>query len=884
MATTENTQMRLDKNVIPTKYKVFFDPNFETFDIPGTVGIEIDVKEQAMELLRLHAQEITINEVKIDNQSVDNYHLDAAVQMLLIPVKLSEGQHTVSIRFTTRMLTELAGLYRTKVDTPDGRKMMMGSQMESTDARRAFPCFDEPALKARFDIQTTRPSDYVAIGNMPIETEEENDGKVLVTFQQSPPMSTYLVALVVGPLEYVEGTISKKYAEESSSGGDLVTVRVYCPIGQKHKAEFALEESKACLAALQEALKFAYPLPKVDMVPLDSFAAGAMENYGLITYRTSLLMTDASTPSAVKERVSVVIAHELAHQWFGNSTTMVWWNDLFLNEGFATLMEYYVVDVVHPEWDVWAHFDPSCMQGALELDALKSTHSIRVEVNTADDIEQIFDFISYNKGGSVLRMLATHLGWPKFLDVLHEYVKRYEYQAVPVEGLLGVLEEVAGKPARDIFVPWLEKEGYPVISVEHVGATLKLRQSRFMANGDTASCTWPVPLTIRTGETGMKIVLATAEQTVDVPEDAVCLVNAGHTTMCRVLYTQGASKYLAPIIKDLSVGEKCGLLNDTQALCQAGAASITDLLDLIRLLSAGVEDYALLISLNGAVSAIGKLLLFDRQEEADVRAAFDQLQTMVARDTFENLSQSPVAPERHTDCQRLALAATTYLKVTKDAELIEDVHKAFKNIVECIGTDKTPSMEGLKRLPNDVANLKVPVLYAAAAQANAPGQNAEEIFNKLLDAAEKDPGADGTACLRAAAIIQDPAVLRSICGTVFGEGSRFPVSNWLYVSRTLPHTVGGRHLFLEYVLDNWARLTELMGVGLNMFGDFLDDAMSAFSAAPELDSVLERLGKMTIPTNCTRPYEQAKEAAGIRRAWWERDHTAASEWLKQNAV
>ncbi len=695
--------------------------------------------------------------------------------------------------------------------------------------------------------------------------------------------TAYLVALVVGPLAHIDAT-TPAYGSD-----DSVVVRCFAPVGRTSSVQFALDEAVACLASLQNTLKSRYPLPKLDLVPLDSFAAGAMENYGLVTFRTSLLLTNDNTASTVKERVATVIAHELAHQWMGNSTTMLWWNDLFLNEGFATLMEYHVIHDIHPEWAVWDHFDANVMHGATELDALRTTHSIRVTVDTQADIEQIFDHISYNKGGTVLRMLAAFLGWEPFLDALHTYVEKYKFDVATIEQLMKVLDDATGHDVTGIMTPWLTQEGYPVVTVQQEGNELHMAQERFIAGGGSGAGVWPLPLVIAfynkdgTRHSEQRLVMRGKTESITVPEDLIAFVNSGHTTLCRVHYTAGLVAHLGPVVSQLTSSEFCGVLDDAHALAEAGRAPVVDLLDLVAAPRPGPPVYGELIGISQKLATIGHLLSFEREHDEDIRDRFKKLKLSVVESTFKDLlARAPIAPEQHNDCQIFALVASMFATSTSDAAFIAQLHAAFDTVVASIGTDTPASIAGLDLVPNDIANFKNAVLFGAASTAShaASTHTPQAMFDALITAGQRDTGSDGVLCLRAACMITDPAVAVQVCPTIW-DVARFPVSAWVYVSRALPFTLSGRHVFLRYLVQDWDTLAAKLSSGMNMFGYIVEDALACFSQKDEVEATINTIATQTMPANCKRPHEQAVETARVRAAWWSRDAAKACEWLRE---
>ncbi len=339
----------------------------------------------------------------------------------------------LAIRYAGTMNNSMAGFYRSKYKptvTPaksvpmDGEHhVMFSTQFESSDARRALPCFDEPNLKATFDVSIEIPEDQTALSNMPEkEVKQGKAGLKIVVFERTPVMSTYLLAWAFGDFEYVEDFTQRKYQ------GKQLPCRVYTTRGLKEQGRFALENCHQVVDYFSEIFKIDYPLPKMDLLAVHEFSHGAMENWGLVTYRTTAVLFDEKQSDAkYKNRVAYVVAHELAHQWFGNLVTMDWWSELWLNEGFATWVGWLAVDHLYPDHEVWSQFVTEAVQTAQNLDSLRASHPIEVPVRDALEVEQIFDAISYLKGSSVIRMLSGHLGVETFLEGVSAYLKKHAY-------------------------------------------------------------------------------------------------------------------------------------------------------------------------------------------------------------------------------------------------------------------------------------------------------------------------------------------------------------------------------------------------------------------------------------------------------------------------
>lgn len=501
----------------------------------------------------------------------------------------------IVIEFEGVMNNEMAGFYRSKykptvepsksVPRDDEWHYMLSTQFESCDARRAFPCFDEPNLKATFDFEIEIPTDQVALSNMPVkETKPTKDGWNMVTFETSPIMSTYLLAWAVGDFEYVEQYTDRKY------NGKQIPVRVYTTRGLKEQGRWALEHAPKIIDFFSEIFDIDYPLPKSDLLAVHEFTHGAMENWGLVTYRTTQVLYDEKTSDArFKNAVAYVVAHELAHQWFGNLVTMDWWDELWLNEGFATWVGWYAVDHLHPDWQVWAQFVNEGMEAAFRLDGIRASHPIHVPVRDALDVNQIFDSISYLKGCSAIRMLANHLGVETFLKGVSNYLKAHAYGNAKTKALWDALAEASGKDVNQIMHPWISKIGHPVLTVAEEPGQISVVQSRFLSTGDVKpeddTTTWWVPLGLegKKGETGISTLsLEKKEDTIRDIDDDFYKLNSGATGFYRVNYPPSRLAKMSKQLDRLSTEDKIAIIGSTADLAFAGNGTTAALLTFLQ--------------------------------------------------------------------------------------------------------------------------------------------------------------------------------------------------------------------------------------------------------------------------------------------------------------
>ena len=490
----------------------------------------------------------------------------------------------------------MAGFYRSKykphnppaksVPMEGEHHLMFSTQFESCDARRALPCFDEPNLKASFDVSIEIPEDQTALSNMPEKQSisSSKPGLKTVSFERSPKMSTYLLAWTVADLEYVEAFTKRTY------NGKQLPVRVYTTRGLKHQGQLGVDVCAKVVDFYSEIFSIEYPLPKIDLVAVHEFSHNAMENWGLITYRTTaILYDDAKSDARYKNRVAYVVAHELAHQWFGNLVTMDWWNELWLNEGFATWVGWYAVDHFYPEHQVWSQFVTEAMQTAQTLDALRASHAVEVAVRDALEVAQIFDAISYLKGSSVIRMLVAHLGIQDFLQGIAAYLKKHAYGNAKTVDLWAALSESSGKDVTNFMDPWIRKIGFPVVTVAEEPGQLGVKQSRFLSTGDVKSeedeTLWWVPLGLKTDPQGPSLAsqaLAKKEETIRGVDESFYKINSDQIGFYRTNYPPARLARLGAEKSKLSVEDRIGLVADAAALAVAGQSTTASFLTLVE--------------------------------------------------------------------------------------------------------------------------------------------------------------------------------------------------------------------------------------------------------------------------------------------------------------
>lgn len=589
--TTPESPYRLPHTVIPSRYEIALEPDLEAASFTGTVAIEVEVTKPTSEIW-LNAAELEIHEATLEGNdgaskaasSITLHEKEERAQITLAGEAVA-GEYVLRISFTGILNDKLRGFYRSRFTDSEGKERLIATtQFESTDARRAFPCFDEPEFKAVYGVTLTVPEDLFAVSNGPMVSETpDGNGKKVVEFADTMKMSTYLVAFIVGPFEATDPV-----------DVDGVPLRIVHPIGKGHLTGYALKSGAHSLRYFTDYYGIAYPGQKLDMIAVPDFAFGAMENLGCITYREVLLLVDEKRSTQPElMRVADVIAHEIAHMWFGDLVTMRWWNGIWLNEAFATFMATAAANDFNPDWHRWDQFSLDRSM-AFDVDSLEKTRPIEVEVNSPQDADAMFDLLTYEKGGSVLRMLEQYLGEERYRDGIRYYLDKHKYANTETSDLWDAIEHVTGEPARSVMDSWIFQRGFPLISVDSSGSAVTLTQQRFrytpVEGGDDTL--WQVPVVLRYSANGEKHedrVLLT-EQTTQVtlkgnPDWLV--VNAGGSGFYRVRYSAGLLQALAPRMQDeLLPIERYGLVDDTRSAMVSGATSASDFIEFAK----GFED------------------------------------------------------------------------------------------------------------------------------------------------------------------------------------------------------------------------------------------------------------------------------------------------------
>ncbi|KAJ3123665.1 hypothetical protein HK100_011529 [Physocladia obscura] len=705
-------------------YEVELSLNTDAAVFDGSVTINLTyaaAKDLATRLeetfsLSLNAKNLIIHSASLTQLSEPIKYIPAAeislnaeieLVTLLFPFRItSESAIAVRITFTGILNASMAGFYKSTYTDRDGmQKTLFVTQCCPTDCRQIFPCFDEPAHKATFDFSLVVNENMTVLANTSVTSTLYYslpmlaiDKKVKkVTFARTPPMSTYLVAFAVGELEFIEAVASPLKPD------GVIPIKVRRK-GNVSQGRFALNVAVKSLEYLSEYFNEAFPLPKSDFLAVPDFAFGAMENWGLITYRNDALLCDeASATSQAKKMIASTVCHELSHMWFGNLVTMEWWNDIWLNEGFATFVGWQITDFLFPEWNVWTDFITGSFSGALQLDGLKSSHPIEVPVKSAAEIGQIFDAISYLKGASVIRMLNDFLGTQVFMDGVRSYLQEFKYKNAVTADLWKHLSLSSGVNVSKLMNNWTKKTGFPLITVDaeyynsdNQTMTIDLSQSRFISSGNNTfgdnydnETVWWVPLAIvshltrKIGPT--KHVLNGKTGSVTFPysnasaKDSFWKLNFESSGVYRVAYQQQQLDDVCKILKSqselFSVADRIMFLNDTMALVTAGKLKISVILDMILALE-HETDYHVLNQIATTLSSIRSMAY--RESEELVQSGLKRLGLKVFAPKLDGFEYPP--NEEYFDKLRRGLVISI-CSSCNDRAVISELKSRFVKVI-----------------------------------------------------------------------------------------------------------------------------------------------------------------------------------------------------------
>ncbi|MDA0733136.1 MAG: M1 family metallopeptidase [Chloroflexi bacterium] len=855
----------LPKNVIPQKYTLKLQPNFQDFTFQGEETIDIAISESTSEIL-LNSSDIEIHSAALVRDGVTtaasgiSYAKAVETAAISFPQPIVTGTAQIVLKFTGILNDKLRGFYRSQYITEQGEtKYLATTQFEATDARQAFPCWDEPARKAKFECTLVVPEDMVAISNTPmVASSPSGAGLKSVRFAETPVMSTYLLAFVIGDLTHIE--------KEAASG---TRVGVWTTRGKEEQGRFALDTSVKLLSFFNDYFGIPYPLEKLDHIAIPDFAAGAMENWGAVTYRETALLVDPQNSSAgTRQRVAEVVAHEMAHMWFGDLVTMTWWDDLWLNESFASWMGTKAVDWLFPEWQMWTQFVNMDTNRALSLDGLKNSHPIEQEVKDPAEVSQLFDAISYSKGASVIRMLEQFLTPEVFRQGLYRYLSAHQYQNAQTKDLWSALEEASKQPVTSIMNTWTGQMGYPVLDVtarQSGGQTeITLSQQRFvydslLGEGEPEATTWRVPIRVAASGDAPPVSLVMNERQASIslasgtgPQQWF-KVNPLQTGFYRVNYSAEDWERLVPAIESLALPatDRLGIQNDAYALSRAGLLPVTQFLSLARAYE-NENDASVWSDLASNLREIETLIA-----QEPYHGEFQTFARNLFQPAARRIGWEARTGEGHLD----ALLRSTVLSQAgnyQDAEVLRQASEQFASYLQEPASVR-PDLRG--------------VVYSLAAQAGD-----ESTYQQLWDL-ERRAGLqeEKIRLLISLARFSQPELLQETLERALTPDVRS--QDTITVISAVAGNIRGREPAWNFVKNNWGELDRRYGGG--GFGIMrLVSITNNFAEMDKLTEVETFFQEHPAPA-AERTIRQALERIRLNATWVEKNRSELGQWFSK---
>ncbi len=844
--------VRLEKYISPIKYDITLRPDLENFTFEGFESIEVDISKST-NLVTLHSKELSIEtaEVKINKEKVFSKKItyDEKKELVIFnfPVKIPIGKHKINIVFKGILNDKMRGFYKSSYDYEGKINHLATTQFEATDARRAFPCFDEPSQKSIFNVSLIVPKGKTAISNtLPVSVQEHESGYEIVKFSPTPKMSTYLLAFIIGDFEYIES--------KTKNG---VLVRIYTTLGKKHQANFALDCAVKTLEFYEKYFNIKYPLNTLDMIAIPDFASGAMENWGAVTYReTAILVDQVNSSTANKQWVALVIAHELAHQWFGNLVTMKWWTHLWLNEGFASYIEYLAVDKLFPDWNIWTQFANHDLGVALKLDSLKHTHPIEVEVHHPDEIGEIFDEVSYSKGASVIRMLAEYLGEVNFRDGLRYYLKKHSYKNTETIHLWQAFEKVSKKPVSKLMKNWTGVSGYPIVKASLNKDKLSLTQDRFFSSifsklKNKEKSTWEIPISFENKSVQKVLLSKKSESFMLKHPNSPIKVNIGEKGFFRTMYSKELLMRLyEPVAnKEILPIDRLGIIRDLFALSESGDISTEIVLEFLTAYKEE-DDYTVWLEIAGGLSKLKQLLAKTKSIQN-----LDRFIIKLFSPIFDKIGWEKIQGEAHTDTLLRSLILTK-LGRSKDERVLSKAKYLFNEMQNGLHID--PDLRA--------------TLYNLVAIFGD-----KKDYNTLLERYKKEALHEEKN--RIGNALGEFKNTKLLCETInFSISENVRLQDSVSIISSVGSNPDGRSIWLKFIKQNWKTLLNRYGDGGHTLGRLVK-AISLSAEKEHLAKFTEFFNKNKAP-GAARAIEQVKEKLNSNISWLERDGKNIDKFFK----
>ncbi len=789
------TVSRLTQTFTPEHYDLSLVLERKQRTFSGTVTITGYAHK---DVITLHSKDLTISDLTVDGKTAQ-FTAGDNDELTITQPGLASGKHTIVLGFAGTITDAMHGLYPCYYEHNGEKKELLATQFESHHAREVFPCVDEPEAKATFDLTLTTEQDITVLGNMPVDWQRPEDGKLVTKFERSPRMSSYLLAWVTGELHRKTAT---------TNGG--VEVNVWAtPAQSPESLDFALDIATRTIDFFDEYFDTPYPLPKSDHVALPDFGSGAMENWGLVTYREIALLADPKTTSISSKRyIATVIAHELSHQWFGNLVTMKWWNSLWLNESFATLMEYIAVDALHPEWSIWLDFSSHESILALRRDAIDGVQAVQVDVNHPDEISTLFDgAIVYAKGARLLRMLQTYIGDEAFQTGLKNYFLNFAYGNTEGDDLWRELSNASGKDIARFMNTWISQSGYPVLHVSGDKGDITLSQEQFfIGSHEPSEQLWPIPLNSPCSE--MPQLLESREATITRHHTTPLRFNDGDSAHFITHYTPEHLTTLLELVKsgELPVVSRLQLLHEQTLLARSGIISSAELIPLLDAYSGETNEHVWdIIAL--ALAELKKFVETDEAAEAKLR----ELSGKLARREYERLGWTAGENEVESDT-RLRATILGMMAYSEDTDVLSQAKELY------VSTD----IEQLN------PELRALILSVAVRHELVPG-----IVDTLLEVYRTTSSADLQLDLASSLTSSRDKAVNNLLLTKLQDSSFIRTQDTARWFVFLIRNRYARQATWQWMQDNWAWIEQTFG-GDKSFDDYPRYAATGLTTRQQL--------------------------------------------------
>ena len=784
--------------VRPSNYNLVIEPDMNNFTYVAHERIAVKARKRT-KIIKLNSKGLAIKSIVVKTgrqEQPGDFSLDENKEELTIKVREAViGDAELMIEFSGTCSDRLEGFYRSRYTANGKDHYILTSQFEAPSARAAFPCFDEPEFKATYDLTFIIDKSFDAISNMPVKSEKKFDAKrKQVTFQTTPLMSSYLLYLGVGKYDYLEDSNGR------------VKLRIVTTPGKKKYAQMALQFARKILDAEEQYFGIKFPLPKLDLIAIPDFSAGAMENWGAITFReTALLGDEKLTSVVVKMRIIEVIAHEMVHQWFGDLVTMKWWDDIWLNESFATFMAYRISDEVFPEYRMMVNYYRDTVATAFADDALKSTHPINLVVNTPGEISSAFDHVSYDKGGSVLFMLEDYVGRDIFRKGLQEYLKKNAYSNATKFDLWNSIQDAAKEqdldlPVSEVMSDWIDQPGYPILNLsenKEEGGYL-VEQKRFTLLDFDTQEEWRIPVHYKSEMNEKRILLDEKRFTIKDGSQWLKL-NYGQYGLYRVRYEPEMLGRIGLLIKENKIGEidAWGVDNDLFALARSGRIPARQYVDFVRSYMMDCA-YPANVSVSGHLSFIYMMTEGLPYNEQARLACIEFNKGILSKLGWERREN-----ESMLDIRTRAMAISS-LGFADDRETVEKANAMFNAFAAGKGDIDT--------------NLKA-AIYGIVSRSN--GSN--ELFDRFLKMYDEQPlPEEKIKALQSIGLMRDPdLMIRALETSLMPDKVRLQDS--IILIGSVGSNIKARAILLQWMKKNWKRLMSTYESAGRMLVYALDD-------------------------------------------------------------